>query len=102
MIYLVRSTTMRPGRGQEAIQWALEVAKYVSDNYPDSHIEVVRNISGPRNQIHWSVRYESLAVSEAVGAKLATDRGYQAMLVKAAELFDSPLVDHYYHVIDSG
>ena len=102
MIIFVRTTTIRPGMAKEATQWALDVAKYVSDNYSDADIEVVRNISGPRNQIHWSVRYESLAAAEAVGAKLATDRGYLAMLVKVKELFDSPLVDHYYQVVDKG
>ena len=101
MIVFVRTTTIRPGMAQEATQWALDVAKYVSDN-SDANVEVVRNISGPRNGIHWTVRYESLAEAEAVGAKFAQDAGYLAMIANVSELFDSPLVDQYYQVVDSG
>ena len=102
MIYLIRSATAHQGKQGKAIEWALKVAKYFNDKYSDVNVRVMRNINGPTNQIHWAVRYGSLAAMEKNAAKWSTDAGYQDLLVEAGEqeLFAALVVDNLYRVVE--
>jgi hypothetical protein len=100
MIYFLRTATISQGKQQEAIQWAIKVAKYLNDKYPEMNVQVLRNINGPLNQVHWAVGYESLAVMEESRAKRLTDAGYQDLLGETSELFDPLVVDNFYQVIE--
>ena len=59
MIKHVFSHTVKPGKMQEARQAALDLATYLAENY-GLKSEVLSNISGPSNRLHWVSSYESL------------------------------------------
>ena len=78
MNYLVRDAEMT---GPEAIEWAVKVANLVNSKYPDS-IQVLRNISGNVQQVHWVVSGESLGQIERMMADIFADAEYQALLAE--------------------
>jgi len=47
MIYQIRTVRTEATEDEEAVQWAVKVAAYLNETYPDMHVEVVRNISWP-------------------------------------------------------
>jgi hypothetical protein len=100
MIYQMRTATISQGKQQEATQWALKVAKYLSEKYAAVNVQVLRNINGPLNQVHWAVGYASLGVMEETRAKWRTDEGYQDLLGEASALFGPLVVDNFYRVVE--
>jgi hypothetical protein len=86
MIYYVRSLTIKQGKGQEAFQWAVKIATWINANYPDLNVQVLRNVSGPRWQIHWVSSYESLELWGERVAKISADPRYQEVISGAEEL----------------
>ena len=97
MIYVVRSITAQPGKIREARQWAVRIAKWVNEHYPEVNVEVLRNITGPRWQVHWVVRCESLAVWGEVSPKMNADPGYQEAISGAQEfVVQSTWMDNFY------
>ena len=80
MVYLVRSARAQQGRAQVALPWAVEIANYLNENYPETSVKVVRNINGPIDQVHWVAQYESLAALEETRKKLEQDGAYQELV----------------------
>lgn len=100
MIYMIRSTRME-GDWDQSVQWAVKVAQYINEKFPEMHVQVLRNVNGSLGQIHWSSRYASLAVCEEIMAKVEADPGYQALMEESQELFDPNFTqDHYYRTVD--
>ena len=100
MVYMVRTIRHQAGKAQEAFQWAVKVATYLNERYPEMNIEVLRNINGFLDYVHWAVRYESLAVFEEVGNKLDEDTGYQDLLAETEGMFvGSSLEDNLYATV---
>jgi hypothetical protein len=78
----------------------VEVANYVNEHYPDVHMEVWRNIDGPIDQVHWVIRYESLAAVELTKDKLDQDDAYQELVGAFQSIFDlSSANDRHYKVV---
>lgn len=99
MVRWTRTAAAQDGKEPQAFEWAVRVAKYVSDNFAGAQVLVLRNLSGPIFQIHWVVDYESLADLERVLQQVEGDAGYQDLLTESrdADLFDSrTVVDNYY------
>ncbi len=85
---------------QEAFEWAVKLATYVNENYtdisPEGKTEVVRNINGPVNQLHFVTKAESLAVFEQALKRMAEDPDYQELLAEGLGLFvESSAVVNY-------
>jgi hypothetical protein len=80
MIYLLRSARALQGEAPLALPFAVEVANYLNEHYPEISIEVWRNVSGPIDQVHWVARYESLADMESVRQRLEQDDAYQELV----------------------
>jgi hypothetical protein len=100
MVYLVRSARAQQGLAQAALPWAIQIANYVNENYPETHIEVLRNISGPIDQVHWVAKYESLAAMEETKKKLDKDDVYQELTAKFQSIFVlSSAVDNHYETV---
>ena len=87
MVYLVRSARAQQGRSQAALPWAFEVATYLNENYPQVNVKVLRNISGPIDQVHWVARYESLAALEETRNTMAKDETYQKLVGAFQSIF---------------
>jgi len=100
MVYLVRSARAQQGRAQVALPWAVQVANYLNEHYPEMNVQVVRNVNGPIDQVHWLVRYESLAVLEATRKKLDNDDDYQELVGAFQSIFVlSSAVDNIYATV---
>ena len=100
MIYMLRTSRMQ-GDWAQAIQWANKIAQYINEKFPEVHVQVLLNVNGPRDQIHWSARYASLAAFEEKGAKIESDLGYQALVEEAGEmLVPGALEDNFYRTVD--
>ena len=96
MVYFVRSSKFIRSRGQEAIEWALKVADYISSKY-DIELEVLMNVTGPQNELHWMSHNGSVGAFEEGFLKLTSDQEYQNMLGDSVGLFvDGSSRDHYY------
>ena len=87
MIYNVRSGEILDGKMAAAMEFAVKVASYVNANYPGLNVQVLRNVSGLVNQVHWVASYESLAALEEANAEINADPGYQEIVATAEGLF---------------
>lgn len=75
------------GKFLEAIPWAKEVAEYLSAHYAPVSVQAYTELFGDIGRVHWYADYGDLASVEKFNAMLLADQGYQALLVKAADLF---------------
>ena len=101
MLYFVRSATIRQGKYEETFQWAVKIAAWVNENYPDVNVRVLRNVSGPGFQVHWVATCESLALFGEISAKLNADPGYQDVIAGGEEfLVQKSLVDAFYEQVE--
>lgn len=71
----------------EVVQWAKEVADYVTSNYPEATILAFAEQYGAVGTIHWYADYEDIATLDRVGSQLNTDEGYWAIMGKGTDLF---------------
>ena len=86
MIIFTRTAGIAPGKTGTALAFAHEVAAHFK-NAHDIQLEVLRPIGGNPARVAWTARYKSLAAMEAVNAKLADDKAYQAMVDKHSAEF---------------
>jgi hypothetical protein len=102
MITWVRTANIHDGKAQDAFAWAIKVAKYVSANFSEANVQVLRNIGGLVWQVHWVANYESLAAFEEVMKKVEADSGYVELLGEARDqnlFISSSIVDSLYEAI---
>jgi hypothetical protein len=100
MVYLIRSARAQPGRAQAALPWAVGVASYLNEHYPDINVQIVRNVNGPIDQVHWVARYASLAALEETRRKLDQDDAYQELVGAFQSIFDlRSAVDNIYETV---
>jgi hypothetical protein len=63
-------------------------------------MEVWRNIDGPIDEVHWVVRYASLAVLERTKDQLDQDEAYQELVGAFQSIFDlSSAKDRHYKAV---
>ena len=71
----------------EVVQWAKEVADYVTSNYPEATILAFAEQYGAVGTIHWYADYEDIATLDQVGSQLLTAEGYWAVIATGTGLF---------------
>ena len=99
MVYFVRSDRFVGSKAQEAIEWSLKVADFVSKKY-NTNVEVLMNVTGLQTEVHWLARGESVGEIEKLFGKLLSDPEYQKLLGETEGLFvDGTLRDHYYRSV---
>lgn len=86
---LVTSANVTPGKRQEAIQWAQKAAAYITDKYSELTVQIMENINGPVNQLHWVESWDTLAPWEEYAKQVDADSGWQALLAEGGGLFDA-------------
>ena len=102
MIYQVRSARVHEGQGRAAVQWATKLVTYLNDKYPDVNVQLLTNVNGPWDQLHFVSIHESLATMEQWRSKVGPDNGYQELLAEmtAQELLvGSSVVDNFYSTV---
>lgn len=85
MITIVRTIEITPGKEKEATEIARKQGQYINDHYAKT--QVMRNIGGQLNQLHWVVNYESLVAMEAFRKKITADADFQVLIAKGEGLF---------------
>ena len=85
MIRWTRSARIVPGKMLQAMQWAKEIAEYVSNKYK-TQVSVYMDSFGEFGTIRWYCDYADLAALEKLGNQLATDQEYWEKLKKAVDL----------------
>ena len=101
MITAVRTANFQEGKAPAAIEWALKVANYIKESQ-GWDIQVMQNVTGMINQVHWVSTHESLGTFEERGAQLFADAGLQALIAEATEaqlLVGSSLTDALYRSV---
>lgn len=99
MVYFVRSARVIVSRSKEAVEWALKVADYIDKNFSTA-VEVLMNVTGPQNELHWIARKESVGEFEKTMVQLLADPDYLEMLTEGQELLvDGSTVDHYFRSV---
>ena len=96
MIYAARSANINHGKLQQAFEWAVRAAAYLNEKH-GTNTQVLSNVTGPGQRVHWLTSYDSLAAYEEMGARIFEDEGFQTLV---AELREQELIgdweDHLY------
>jgi hypothetical protein len=101
MIYFVRSATIQQGQTRKTRQWALKIANWVNEHYPDFNVQVLSNLTGQLHRVHWVASCESLALFGQVSEKMNSDPGYQEVISGAEGLIvQESLVDTFYAKVE--
>ena len=87
MIYNVISTQIVDGKRKEARAWALKIAAYNNKKFPGTNVQILRNINGHQDRLHYIEIYESMGALEAADKELETDEGLLALLKEGEGLF---------------
>lgn len=101
MITVVRTTPFFQGKEREAMEWSIQAEKILREKCSWKG-QIMVNISGPVNQVHWVSTYASLAESEAWDKEMQKNDAMQNLLKEAGErnLFESSGVkDHFYSTV---
>jgi hypothetical protein len=100
MVYLWQSYMIKEGRAKEAWEYAAKIAAYAKENYSEyCTVEVLSNISGPAYQVHFLVKFESLAGFEETSANWFADPAVQELNAGGAELWvDSSFVNNLFRI----
>ncbi len=73
-------------KGQEAMAFAADVSKYVTETLGLPTTWGLQ-VGGTFATLHWFSEYADMAELEAALLKITTDSGYQDVLAKAKDLF---------------
>ena len=89
----VRSASIMTGSRPKPREFAVKVAKYLREHYPEmnfeSDLEVLSHVSGLSNRVTWVARVESLAVVEGVNKKFSEDSDWLELNEGGARLYIS-------------
>jgi len=100
MIYRIRTITLTGKELGTSRAKFVEAATYINANYPEVTSEILVNISGSLNQIHWVTRCESLAVLEQYEAKRNQDAKWQNIVQEwLSKVEPQDLVDNFYTIV---
>ncbi len=101
MYIFSRTATAAPGKAVAAMTFAVEVAAKVTaiTGVPISAYRA--NFGAPLGGILWSARYDTMAKSAEVEAKLAADAGYTAFVNSASDLFHPIITDGLTEIVST-
>lgn len=86
MITFIRSAVIAPGKTGEALAFAHQIAKLVTEKF-GTRIELLMPVGGNPSRIAWSARYDSLAEWDTLSAKLLADSDYLKAIAATGDIF---------------
>lgn len=102
MIYRIRTITLNSKDVAASRAKFIEAAAYINANYPEVTSEILVNISGSLNQIHWVTKCESLAVLEQYESNRNQDEAWRKIVQGwLADVEPEDMVDNFYAVVSS-
>ncbi len=95
MVYLVR--TSRYLKFDESIEEkTTKLFEHLNNNYPQiKDMKFLWNVTGPINEVHWMMQFDSLADEDEFAAKVIQDKVYHDWF-KASEGIITPGFDRLY------
>ena len=81
----VRFQRVAQGTGVESIQWAQEVAAYITEKYPKNPHRVYTERYGDPSKVYTVSDWDDVAALDASFDALQADEGFLALLVKAQQ-----------------
>jgi hypothetical protein len=86
MVTVIRSAVIVPGKTGEALAFAHQIAKLITDKH-GVKIDLLLPVGGNPSRIAWKSHYEGLGEWEAFGNKLLADAEYIAALATTSSIF---------------
>jgi hypothetical protein len=86
MITLIRSVVVMPGKAGEALAFAHQIAKLVTDKVGTA-IKINVPVGGNPSRIAWLAHYDNLTQYETMSAQLLADKDYLAAVASSAAIF---------------
>jgi len=82
MVNLVRTVALldKPGEG---FALAVEITKYLREFEEVADAQLVTNINGPQNQLHFVVSFDSLAEEEKFARRAYEDQRYMELMKRS-------------------
>ncbi len=96
MIYFVR--TMRFLKYDENFeQQSSKVFSHMRKQYPKIRdMKFLMNVTGPINEMHWVIQFDSLADEDEWAGKLMRDETYMSWMMASEGIIGSDVVDRLY------
>jgi len=82
-----RHSRVQGDQGPQAVQFAKEVADYLTAKYPEHPVQAYGGYFGDLGSVYWFSDYKDLAAFESFVAQLNADKDYLALLDKGNRLF---------------
>ncbi|MEM7130246.1 MAG: DUF6039 family protein [Chloroflexota bacterium] len=99
MIYQTITFTAKSGKMQDARQLLLELVAYANKNYSDmATVEVLSNINGPANRLHWLVNLQSLGDWEVALEKWSEDSEAEELWARIPDVFEDDFETNLFRV----
>ena len=100
MVYFVRSVKAKGARLSEAFKWALKISEFLKSKYPGTISEVLVNVTGPQDEIHWMTVLESVGQFEQRFQELLGDETYMKLMAEGEDLIEEgSVIDNYYRTL---
>lgn len=85
MITEIRTFTIQRAKRVEAIAHITEMFAHLTQKHGGSNASVLRNVTGPTNEVYAIVNWESLAAWAAAKKSISQDAELQAVVAQAAQ-----------------
>ncbi len=85
MTVLLRQADVASGNARGAVQWARELAEYVSAQCPALSMTAYYEIYGHSGRVYWLAEAESVGAIDSEFERIARDAGYQQRLAASLE-----------------
>jgi len=82
-----RTVLTRSGETLRAAEFAVAIAEFVNQKFPEINVEVYMETLGVSGQIHWFVDFESMEQLQRIMDGLAMDAEYNQMVLDVADVF---------------
>ena len=86
MLTVIRTYTTQPEKRKEAVAHIAKQAALIPGKYGGRDARVLRNVTGPSNQVHVIVNWESLAAWDEGQKKIAQDAELQELVAQGKGL----------------
>ncbi len=82
-----RTVLTRSGETLRAAEFAVAIAEFVNQKFPEITVEVYMETLGVSGKIHWFVDFESMEQLQRIMDGLAMDAEYNQMVLEVADVF---------------
>lgn len=95
MLTVIRTFTVQSWKRKEVLAHVTKLAARVPGKYGGRDARVLRNVTGPSNQVHTISNWESLAAYEEGQKQIAQDAELQELVAQGKDLILSVTITLY-------